>query len=280
MRIIVSGGAGYLGSVLVPALVSAGHRVDVMDIQQSVAGNWIERDILRNPVSEADLENVDAVIHLAALVGDIICHREPQRAVEVNYLATKYLARACRKAGVKLIFASTCSVYGIKNEVCYEHTDPEPFSVYGITKLKAESDVLDAGGIAFRMATIYGISPRMRYDLVINEFVREAKIDKLINIFGGRQMRPFLEIQSAVRAYMEGLSSEISGEIINLADESITILELGKMVQDVFGCAINIIPEIVDKRSYSIDSTRAIGLLNFRPERLREGIEAMRPLKV
>jgi nucleoside-diphosphate-sugar epimerase len=280
MRIIVSGGAGYLGSVLVPALISAGHRVDVMDIQKPVAGNWIERDILKNPVSVPDLEGVDAVIHLAALVGDVICHREPQRAVEVNYLATKYLARACRKTGIKLIFASTCSVYGVKNEVCYEHTDPEPFSVYGITKLKAESDVLEAGGIVFRMATIYGISPRMSYILVINELVRQAKIEKLINIYGGRQMRPFLEIQSAVRAFMAGLSSEISGEIINLADESITILELGKMVRDVFGCAINIIPEIVDKRSYSIDSTRAIGLLNFRPERLRQGIEAMRPLKV
>ncbi len=280
MRILVSGGAGYLGSVLVPALISAGHRVDVMDIQTPVAGNWIDRDILRNPVTVTDLGSVDAVIHLAALVGDVISHQQPQRTVEVNYLATKYLARACKKAGVKLIFASTCSVYGVKNEVCYERTDPEPFSVYGITKLKAESDVLEVGGIVFRMATIYGISPRMSYILVINELVRQAKTEKRISIYGGRQVRPFLEIHSAVRAYQKVLDSEISGEIINLADESITMLELGKMVRDVFGCILNVIPEIVDKRSYSIDSAKAIQLLDFRPLRLREGIEGMKPLEV
>jgi nucleoside-diphosphate-sugar epimerase len=116
MKILVTGGAGYLGSVLVPLLVSAGHEVEVMDIRQPISGNWTNRDIFSCPLSETDLRNVDAVIHLAALVGDIICHQEPQRTVEVNFLATKYLAHACKKADIRLIFASSCSVYGVQTQ--------------------------------------------------------------------------------------------------------------------------------------------------------------------
>ncbi|MFH1639102.1 MAG: SDR family oxidoreductase, partial [Chloroflexota bacterium] len=220
-----------------------------------------------------------AVIHLAALVGDPLCHREPQRAVEVNYLATKYLARACGKAKVRLIFASTCSVYGVKNEMCREEgTDPEPFSVYGLTKLKAETDVLDAGGIAFRMATIYGVSPRMRFDLVINEFIREAKTEKRIRIFGGSQIRPFLEIGSAARTYIDCLKSDQSGEIFNLSDGSITLLELGKNIGEIFGCRVDVIPELVDKRSYAIDPSKAINMLGFKPKPIMDGIEEMKSL--
>jgi len=279
MKILVTGGAGYLGSVLVPTLVSRGYQVDVMDSTQPVAGNWINRDIFASPLGEDDLRNVDAIIHLAALVGDIICHNEPQRAVEVNFLATKYLARACREKGVKLIFASTCSVYGVKNELCKEDTEPEPFSVYGLTKLKAEDEVLDANGIVLRMATIYGISPRMRYDLVINEFVREAKTQGRISIFGGSQMRPFLEINSAAEAYVKCLTSERSG-IFNLADASVSLLGLGKIIGEVFACRVNVIPEIVDKRSYAIDLSRAIAVLGFEPKQLREGIIGMKSLRL
>lgn len=276
MKILVTGGAGYLGSVLVPMLISEGHNVDVIDIRQPISGNWINRDVFHDPITETDLKNVDAVIHLAALVGDAICNKDPQRAVEVNYLGTKYLSQACKKAGVKLVFASTCSVYGVKNNLCKEDTDPEPFSLYGITKLKAESDVLNAGGIVLRMGTLYGISPKMRYDLVVNEFVRKAKVDKVVSVFGGSQMRPFLEIKNAASAYLQCLKSDISGEIFNLADENITILKLAQIIQEIFGCEINILPEIVDKRSYMVDSSKAIKTLNFQPKPIKEGIEEMK----
>ncbi len=281
MKILVTGGAGYLGSVLVPLLVSAGHEVEVMDIRQPISGNWTNRDIFSCPLSEADLRNVDAVIHLAALVGDIICHQEPQRTVEVNFLATKYLAHACKKADIRLIFASSCSVYGVKNELCQEGiTEPEPYGVYGITKLAAESDVSNAGGISFRMATIYGLSPRMRYDLVINEFVRQAKTDKSINIFGGKQMRPFLEIKSAAKTYLECLKLEKSGGIFNLADENISLLALGQTVGEIFGCKVNVIPDIIDRRSYTIDYSRAMKSLSFKPKAIRDGIEEMESLDI
>lgn len=281
MKILVTGGAGYLGSVLVPMLISEGYHVDVIDIQQPISGNWVNRDIFHNPITERDLESVDAVIHLAAIVGDAACNKEPQRAVEVNYLATKYLSQACKKAGIKLIFASTCSVYGVKNELCKEDcTDPEPFSLYGITKLKAESDVLNAKGVVLRMGTIYGSSPKMRYDLVVNEFVRKAKVDKVINVFGGSQMRPFLEIKNAANVYLQCLKLDISEEIFNIVDENITILKLAQIVQEIFKCEINILQEIVDKRSYMADPSKAIKTLNFRPRPIKEGIEEMKWLSL
>lgn len=279
MRVLVTGGAGYLGSVLVPALIQDGHAVTVMDINKPVAGEWVCRDIFLNPLSANDLGNTNAVIHLAALVGDIICQGEPQRAVEVNYLATKYLAHACKKKDIRLVFASTCSVYGVKNGTCTEETEPEPFSVYGLTKLKAEDDVLAAGGTVLRMATLYGISPRMRYDLAINEFVRGAKTEGAINVFGGSQMRPCLELSSAVGTYIRCLKSDLSG-IFALADENISLLALGKMVGEIFGCKVNVIPEIVDKRSYIVDPSKAIRVLGFRPKPLKEGIYEMKGLVI
>lgn len=277
MNILVTGGAGYLGSVLVPMLISKGHEVYAVDTQPPFSGNWINRDIFHSPLTKADLDNVDTVIHLAAVVGDAACNKEPQRAVEINYLATKYLSQACKKAKARLIFASTCSVYGVKKELCKEaEADPEPFSLYGITKLQAESDILSAGGVVLRMGTLYGISPRMRYDLVTNEFVRKAKINKIISVFGGNQTRPFLEINNAASTYLKCLKSSISGELFNLADGNITILQLAQTVQEIFGCEIDVLREIADKRSYMVDSSRAVKILGFKPKQIKEGVEAMK----
>lgn len=280
MNILVTGGSGYIGSVLVPALIADGHHVRVMDLVQPVAGDWLERDICESPVSAADLRGIDAVIHLAAVVGDEACHEKPGRAVETNFLATKYLARACRETNVRLIFASTCSVYGVKRGVSSEESEPEPYSVYGLTKLAAEKDVLNAGGTVFRLATVYGISPRMSYILVLNEFVRLAKTKRAITIFGGDQVRPFLEINSAVRAFREVLRSNISREVFNIVDANITLGELGKTVGDVFGCEVKTIPEIIDRRSYEVDNAKAVHLLGFKPEPLKQGIETMKALAV
>ena len=278
MKVLVTGGAGYLGSVLVPMLVSEGYEVDVIDLMKPLAGNWIKRDIFREPIAKNDLEGIDFVIHLAAIVGDAACNKEPQQAVEVNYLATKYLSQACKKAGTKrLIFASTCSVYGVKNEVCVEDkTDAEPFSLYGITKLKAEDDVLSSGGIILRMGTLYGISPKMRYDLVVNEFIKKVMADKPITVFGGNQKRPFLEIKNAANTYLQSLKSNLAGEILNISDENITILELAKIIQKEFRCEVEVMPEIVDKRSYKVDCSKATKALNFMPQPIEKGIKEMK----
>jgi nucleoside-diphosphate-sugar epimerase len=276
MNILVTGGSGYIGSVLVPALIADGHRVSVMDLIQPIAGDWTEQDIFDNPVTAADLRRTDAVIHLAAVVGDEACHEQPGRAVETNFLATKYLARACREADVRLIFASTCSVYGVKRGLSTEETEPEPYSVYGLTKFAAEKDVLNAGGAVFRLGTAYGISPHMSYILVINEFVRLAKTKGAVTVFGGDQMRPFLEINSAVRAFCAGVKSNIAGQVINIVDANIALGGLGKIVGEIFGCTVRTITEIIDRRSYQVDNTKAVRVLDFKPKPLKDGIEAMK----
>jgi nucleoside-diphosphate-sugar epimerase len=281
MNILVTGGSGYIGSLLVPALRAGGHAVRVLDTVPPVAGEGIKRDISLNPVTATDLRETDLVIHLAAVVGDEACHEKPGQAVATNYLATKYLARACREAAVRLIFASTCSVYGVKRGRSTEETDPEPYSVYGLTKLAAEKDVLAGGGTVFRLGTVYGISPRMSYILVLNEFVRLARTKAAITVFGGAQVRPFLEINSAVRAFGAGLiANNTAGQVINIVDANITLGELGKLVGDIFDCAVLTRPEMVDRRSYEVDNAKAIKLLGFQPQPLKEGITAMRSLVV
>jgi nucleoside-diphosphate-sugar epimerase len=205
INILVTGGSGYIGSVLVPALIAARHNVKVMDLVPPVAGEVIIRDICLHPMQPADLKDIDLVIHLAAVVGDEACHVSPARAVETNYLATKYLAHACQQASVRLFFTSTCSVYGVKRGISTELTEPEPYSVYGLTKLAAEKDVINARGTVFRLATVYGFSPRMSYILVINEMIRLARETGTITIFGGEQVRPFVKINSLVQAFLAAL---------------------------------------------------------------------------
>ena len=120
----------------------------------------------------------------------------------------------------------------------------------------------------------------MRYDLVINEFVRGARTEGAITVFGGGQMRPFLEINSAVRAFSQGIKSNYRGEIFNIVDVNVNLRELGKIVGNIFGCTVKTIPEIVDRRSYSVDNFKAMKSLNFKPQDLAEGIGKMKVLSV
>jgi nucleoside-diphosphate-sugar epimerase len=272
INILVTGGSGYIGSVLVPALIAARHNVKVMDLVPPVAGEVIIRDICLHPMQPADLKDIDLVIHLAAVVGDEACHVSPARAVETNYLATKYLAHACQQASVRLFFTSTCSVYGVKRGISTELTEPEPYSVYGLTKLAAEKDVINARGTVFRLATVYGFSPRMSYILVINEMIRLARETGTITIFGGEQVRPFVKINSLVQAFLAALPVATDGEIINIVDENITLGALGELIGRIFNCKIITRPEIVDRRSYEVVNAQAIRLLAFRSIPLEEGL--------
>jgi nucleoside-diphosphate-sugar epimerase len=163
----------------------------------------------------------------------------------------------------------------VKRGISDEETDPEPYSVYAITKLKAESDVLASGGTVFRMATIYGFSPQMRYDLIVNQFVKEALESGMITVFGGDQFRPFMEIKSAVNAYLACLDVPIRGQVLNLADESLSLLELAEILKKTTGCQVNLVPEIHDRRSYAIDVSKVQKLINIETLPLCKGIGNM-----
>src|SRR4051794_2068712 len=185
-NVLITGGAGYVGSVVTGAFLAAGHAVTVLDSLESggqgllaCAANprfrFLRGDVRDGRAMREALAGQDAVVHLAAVVGFGACNADPRRAESTNVEGTRTLL-AHRQRGQALLFASTGSVYGAVPEgECHEGLDPAPLSLYGRTKLAAERLVLDAGGVAFRFATAFGMSPRMRVDLLINEFVYAAK---------------------------------------------------------------------------------------------------------
>ncbi|GEM_PF-2741 len=251
-RFLIVGGAGYLGSLLIEKLLSRGHNVRVLDINLFGTGHL--KDLEKNPnlelingdvrniqdVSSA-LKDVDGVVHLAAIVGDPACQSTPEDTIETNYLATKMLADACKYNQInRFIFASTCSVYGVGDEQLTEESPLNPVSLYARTKIKSEEAILNLVDDNFspcmmRMATLYGYSPRMRFDLVVNTLTMKAVSEGKINIFGGDQWRPLLHVEDAAEAYVKCLEAPISkirGAIFNVGstEQNYQISELGEAV--------------------------------------------------
>lgn len=215
MRILCTGGAGYLGSVLVPQLINRGHVVTVIDsFKYGVPSlsnmcrypefSLINADVRNQSVLQEQLKKADAVIPLAAIVGAPACARIPQEATSINYQAVKYLVKSCSKDQV-IVFPNTNSGYGTTEAgtVCTEETPSNPISVYGRTKQDAENEVLQhESGIALRFATLFGVSPRMRLDLLVNDFVYRAMNDRSIVLFESHFRRNFLHVRDAAQAIM------------------------------------------------------------------------------
>lgn len=238
MRVLVTGGAGYIGSCLVPKLLQAGHRVRVLDSLmfggESLLGVYgdpsfelVRKDIRDPDVLRTILDRVDAVIHLAALVGDPACAQDPEATRAINYHATCRLVDISRERGVRrLIFSSTCSNYGVSDTSVFadEKAPLNPVSLYAETKVAAEKSVVAASDDAFcttvlRLATVFGLSPRMRFDLLVNEFVRDAVIDKQLFVYGPQSWRPFLHVCDAARVFMLCLDAPetvIRGQVFNV----------------------------------------------------------------
>jgi len=239
---LVTGGAGYVGSTLVADLLAAGRHVRVLDSVavgdgRSLLQFWADprfefiRGDVRDPgLRTAVLEDVDAVVHLAAVVGDPACKREPEQARDVNLEATRSLLAASRAAGVsRFLFASTCSNYGkMEDGAGYvsEDWDLRPVSLYAETKVAAELEVLDATDDGFattclRFATVYGTSPRMRFDLTVNEFTRDAFVNGELVVYGEQFWRPYIHVRDAARAIVTVLDAQaegVSGNVFNVGN--------------------------------------------------------------
>ena len=229
--VLVVGGAGYIGSVLVRHLLAEGYRVRVLD--SLLFGKKPLQDLLPQPrfqLIEADAcrpeklfqatEGVDAVVHLAAVVGDPACDLDPEAARRTNYAATQLVAEACLKFGVpRMVFASTCSVYGSNNQVVDEQSRPNPVSLYAATKIASERVLLKLQSLKFhptilRLGTAFGWSLRPRFDLVINLLTARAFFEKKIVIYNARQLRPFVHVSDISRAFRLVLQcpiQEVSG---------------------------------------------------------------------
>lgn len=284
-HILVTGGAGYLGSVLVPALLAAGHRVTVLDnflFGQSplmecchlrsfdvVRGDCRDERILAPLVAKADL-----MIPLAALVGAPLCNLDKMAAESTNRDAVRLLCRlASPQQGV--LIPTTNSGYGIgeKGKFCTEETPLRPISLYGKTKCEAEAIVLEReNGLSFRLATLFGASPRMRVDLLVNDFVHRAVNDRAVLVFEGHFKRNYLHIRDAVRAFLHAIDNfpAMRGRAYNagLEDANLSKLELCAEIKKQIPQFVFLeapIGEDPDKRDYIVSNQRLLST-GFRPQ--------------
>ena len=220
MKILVTGGAGYIGSILVPKLLEKGHEVIVVDNfmynQTSLLDCCHDEKLAiirgdardRNLIS-ACLKKVDVIFPLACIVGAPACAKNPSAALEINYNAVKMILDLRRKNQI-IIFPTTNSGYGIgqKDVYCTEETPLKPISLYGQTKVNAEKEVLKAGNsITLRLATVFGISPRMRLDLMVNDFVYRALKDRSLTLFEAHFKRNFVYVGDVTKAFIHCLEN-------------------------------------------------------------------------
>ena len=295
-RVLVIGGAGYIGSALLPKLLEQGYHVRLLDVL--LFGESPIEDCIDHPnleVIQGDfrhvenvveaMRDVDAVVHLGAIVGDPACSLDEDLTIDVNLSASRMIAELAKAAGVRrFVFASTCSVYGACDETLDEHSQTKPVSLYGHTKLASERVLLAMATDSFqptivRFATIYGLSGRTRFDLVVNVLSAKAKIENIITVFGGDQWRPFVHVDDAAQGVALILQSpiEIVGrQIFNVGsnEQNYTITQIGELVHEqVMSADLQINTDDTDKRNYRVDFSKIRNQLGFKPNwTVEEGI--------
>ena len=266
-EILVTGGAGYLGSHIVELLLEQNYKVRILDnlsfgdnalkiLKKKYKFDLIKGDIrdLRSVLNS--MEGCDAVIHLAGIVGDPASKIDPIQSTEINYLSTKLVADVASHFQIKqFLFASTCSVYGASNNrLLNEHSKLNPVSLYAETKLKSENVLKEnhrhLSPTILRAGTLFGYSNRMRFDLVVNLFVAQAISNHRISIEGGNQWRPFVHVKDAASAYLLTLEKK-SGKsqgIFNLGSDNLNhkISDIGTFLQ-------KFIPDVKIKNTKNID---------------------------
>jgi len=287
MKILVTGGAGYVGSLLVPALLSSGHIVTVLDwfifeprqFTQPVPGlKCLVGDLRDKDKVEMSLEGADAVIHLAAISNDPSSELDPQATWDINYEASCRLVDLARQAGIKrFINASSASVYGIREEEnITEDLDPRPQTIYARSKAECEAYVLANNSEDFlttsvRPATLSGYAPRLRLDLTVNILTYQAVCKNVLQVFGGDQFRPNLSIKDMIGFYLHALTAEtekIAGRTFNLCEGNYTVWEIAEKVKSVLELdqlEIRRVPT-EDNRSYRLSGERALKELGFITE--------------
>lgn len=274
MKVLVTGGCGYVGSVLVPKLLAEGHQVRVVDIQwfgnalKPHANLTVHKDDIR---TEFDMGTPEAIIHLAGVANDPTGDLDPKLTWEVNALATMQLADRAARTGVsQFIYASSGSVYGVSNAPQVTEDLPlVPLSEYNKTKMVAERVVLsysDRMAVqVVRPATVCGYSPRMRLDVVVNAITVQALTNGVITIQGGKQFRPNIHIEDMTDLYLWMLDKPYPAGVFNAGFENMTVLEIARMVGERLRVGVNINPSN-DPRSYRINSDKLLAT-GFTPKR-------------
>jgi len=282
MRILIAGGAGYVGSCLIPVLLERGYDVDVVDLMWF--GNFLpesvkvaKRDLFE--CTERDLEIYDQIIFLAGLSNDPMAEFDPSKNFVYNAALPSYLAFTAKKAGVKrFIYASSCSVYGYTVNELYDEDSPTTCDYpYGISKLQGERGVIQLHDdsfsvIALRKGTVCGYSLRMRLDLIVNTMFKFAMSEKHVTVNNPSIWRPVLDIRDATNAYLRAIQADysISG-VYNIASDNYTVGQVGDMVKyeverltkERIGITIK---HVEDFRNYKVSIDKAKTHLGFQPQ--------------
>ena len=298
---LVTGGAGYVGSLLVADLLARGRSVRVLDslLHGSVPSllgpfgherfEFVHGDVRDADAVRAAVDEVEAVVHLAAIVGDPACARDEDTARNVNHGATLGLLDAAEAAGVRrFLFASTCSNYGKLadgDEVATEEWELRPLSVYAESKVAAELEVLGRNRDGFetaclRLATVYGASPRMRFDLTVNEFTRDVALGGSLVVYGEQFWRPYVHVRDAAAGFALALDAPaelLGGQVFNVgsSEENYRKLDLVELLRERFPALdVEYVHRDEDPRDYRVSFEKIATVLGYGPERtVADGVD-------
>jgi nucleoside-diphosphate-sugar epimerase len=288
-KILVVGGAGFVGSVLTRQLLDKGYSVRVLDkflfgessieeLKQNEKFSLVKGDIGHVEVIIEAIKDVDAVVHLAEIVGDPACALDPEKTQQINYLSTSLVASICKHFQLnRFIYTSSCSVYGAsqKGELLSENSELNPVSLYARMKIESEKHILNMSDSLFcptilRLATVFGESPRMRFDLVVNTLTAKAIREGKITLFGGDQWRPNVHVSDVAKAIITVLEApveKVKGEVFNVGSEenNLTINQIGKLIKENIPAAELLIEERdIDKRDYKVSFSKINQVLGFK----------------
>jgi nucleoside-diphosphate-sugar epimerase len=285
-HILVIGGAGYIGSVLVRLLLNSGYRVRVLDnflYGQKSLDAVQDHPMLDIHIGDSrevssvvqSMDGVDAVVHLGEIVGDPACAVNDDVTIQINIAATRMIAEAAKGYGIgRFIYVSSCSVYGASDQILNEESKVEPLSLYAKAKVAAEDSLGSLAGTDFhpvilRLATVFGFSPRPRFDLVVNLLVAKAIQEGDITVIGGDQWRPFVHVKDvsrAIKMILESPLGNIAGNVYNVGADTLnyTIREVAQVIHPMVpGSKIVELDEDYDLRNYKVSFEKIVADIGF-----------------